>query len=53
MTQPTFFTYVVVRGVRYIRVQDVASFIRKIGETEETDVRNRLDQAAENLITAR
>ncbi len=35
---------------RYLRVEDVADFIRSLGATEETDVRNRLNQAADNLL---
>jgi hypothetical protein len=41
--------YVTVRGVRYLRIEDVADIIRELGATEETDVRNRLDEAARNL----
>ena len=41
--------FVVVQGVRYLRVDDVASFVRELGSGEETDVRNRLSQAADNL----
>ena len=41
--------YVEVRGVRYLRSDDVAQYIRTIGETEETDVQNRLNQAATHI----
>jgi hypothetical protein len=41
--------YVVLRGVRYLRAEDVAAFLRELGSTEETDVRKRLDEAARNL----
>jgi len=41
--------YVTVHGVRYLRVDDVAAFVRALGATEETDVRTRLDEAAHNL----
>jgi hypothetical protein len=44
------FRFVRVRGERYLRLDDVASFIRDLGGTEETDVRNRLNEAAENLL---
>lgn len=40
---------VVVRGVTYLRAEDVAEYIRQCGSGEETDVRNRLNRAAENL----
>ena len=43
--------YVTIRGVRYLHVDDVAEFIREIGGTEETDVRRRLEEAANNLKT--
>ncbi len=46
------FRSVEVRGVRYLRVEDVAAFLYCLGATEETDVRNRLDEAA-SLITRR
>lgn len=41
---------VVVQGNTYIRVEDVAEYIRECGSGEETDVRNRLKHAAENLV---
>lgn len=44
--------YVTVRGVRYLRVDDVAAYIRELGGGEETDVRNRLKEAARNLEKA-
>lgn len=42
---------VVVRGTTYLRVEDVAEYIRACGEGEETDVRNRLKKAAEAIVT--
>lgn len=44
--------YVIVCGVCYLRVEDVAVLIRELGSTEETDVRNRLNDAASNLASA-
>jgi hypothetical protein len=41
--------FVEVRGVRYLRVDDVAAFVRELGGGEETDVRNRLLKAAYQL----
>lgn len=41
--------YVTVGAVRYLRIDDVATLLRELGATEETDVRNRLEQAARNL----
>lgn len=38
--------YVVVKNKRYILSDDVANYIRTLAETEETDVRNRLNEAA-------
>ncbi len=42
--------YVVVKGVAYLRAEDVADLIRELGGGEETDVRNRLNEAAENVL---
>ena len=42
--------FVDVHDARYLRLEDVAAFIRELGGGEETDVRNRLDQAAKNLL---
>lgn len=39
-----------VKGVRYLRIDDVVEYVRELGGGEETDVRNRLNQAAENLL---
>lgn len=39
-----------VHGVRYLRAEDVAKFIAELASTEETDVRNRFNEAAFNLI---
>lgn len=33
----------------YLRVEDVAAFVRDIAATEETDVRNRLNAAVANI----
>lgn len=49
---PFPFRYVDVRGARYLRVEDVATFLRELGGSEETDVRNRLDEAARNITRA-
>lgn len=50
--EPTFpFRYVEVRGVRYLRLEDVAAFIRELGGGEETDVRNRLKEAAHRITS--
>lgn len=38
-------------GKKYLRAEDVAAFIREIGGAEETDVRNRLEEAARKLET--
>jgi len=40
---------VVVNNVVYIRSEDVAEVLRVLGSTEETDVRNRLIDAAYNI----
>lgn len=36
-------------GTTYLRLEDVVSYIREIAGSEETDVRNRLNEAASNL----
>jgi len=33
----------------YMRLEDVAHLIRSVGETEETDVRNRCEELARNV----
>ena len=51
MIEPKFpLRFVDVRGVRYLRLDDVAAFIRELGGGEETDVRSRLNEAADNLV---
>jgi len=42
--------YVVVKGVRYLRAEDVAAYVRELAGGEETDVRNRINQGAVNLL---
>lgn len=42
--------FVKVSGAMYLRVEDVASFIQEIASGEETDVRNRMKEAADNLV---
>lgn len=42
--------YVTINGIRYLHQDDVASYIRKLGSTEETDVRLHLEKAADNLM---
>lgn len=41
---------VVVRGVTYLRAEDVAKYIEECGIGEETDVRNRLKKASEIIV---
>jgi hypothetical protein len=43
---------VTVRGVHYLRIEDVAEFIRELGGSEETDVRWRHEEAASYLLAA-
>ena len=43
--------YVTLHGVVYYRAEDVAEYVRTLGATEETDVRNRLHEAATHLCT--
>jgi hypothetical protein len=39
-----------VNGHRYLLIDDVAAFVRELGGGEETDVRNRLNEAADQLL---
>lgn len=39
--------FVVFKGAVYLRAEDVANYIMALGGSEETDVRNRLKQAAQ------
>jgi hypothetical protein len=41
--------FVVVKGVKYLRAEDVAAYVREAAGREETDVRNRLNEAAAKL----
>lgn len=41
--------FVVVRGVQYLRVDDVVAYIRELGSGEDIDVRNRLNEGAQSL----
>ncbi len=43
------FRFVNLRGVKYLRLEDVAKYLRLLGTTEEADVRDRLNAAAANL----
>ena len=42
--------YVLVKGEKYLRLEDVVDYMRAIADTEETDVRNRLYEAVQNLL---
>ena len=54
MSTPVFpLRFVEVRGERYLRLEDVAAFARELGGSEETDVRNRLCEAADHLVRTR
>jgi hypothetical protein len=41
--------FVTVRGVRYLRAEDVASYLREVAGSEPTDTRERLQAAAARL----
>lgn len=47
------FRSVTVQGTRYLRLDDVATYVEMLGSTEETDVRNRLQQAAILLLAGK
>jgi hypothetical protein len=40
---------ITVKGNTYIRVEDVANLLMDFGATEETDVRNRLRELAQQI----
>lgn len=42
-----------VKGTFYLHPSDVAAYIRKLAETEPTDVRNRLNDAADSISNPR
>lgn len=41
--------FVKANGAVYLLAEDVANYIRNLAGGEETDVRNRLNEAAKNL----
>jgi hypothetical protein len=42
-----------VKGTFYLHPSDVAAYIRKMAETETTDVRHRLNAAADSISNPR
>lgn len=42
--------FIMHKGVKYLRAEDVAKFIAEAASGEETDVRNRFNEAAFSLI---
>lgn len=51
MSLPKFtLRFVEVRGMQYLRLDDVATFVRELGDGEATDVRKRLAAAADALL---
>ena len=53
-TEPKFqMRHVLANGTTYLRLEDVVTYIQQIAATEETDVRNRLNEAASNLSAGR
>jgi hypothetical protein len=45
--------FVVVRGVRYLRTEDVVAFVQDLAATEDPDARRRIEQAASHLMEGR
>jgi hypothetical protein len=41
--------FITVNGKKYLFVDDIAVMIEKVGIGEETDVRNRLNEVANNI----
>lgn len=46
------FRVVIARGAVYLRAEDVIAYLRRLGGSEETDVRNRLNRAADSIAQA-
>lgn len=42
--------FVTVKGVRYLRDEDVSALINDVGATEPTDTRTRLEELARNIL---
>ena len=42
--------FVTVRGIRYIRAEDVADLIEDVAATEATDVRERLKKLSHSIL---
>lgn len=42
--------FVKANGTVYLLAEDVANYIRNIASGEETDVRNRMNEAANNIL---
>ncbi len=49
MSESALMRFVNIKGSIYIRKEDIVEFIREIAGAEETDVRNRLNEAATNI----
>lgn len=47
--ESTEIRFIVVKGTIYVRKEDIISYIKTLAATEETDVRDRLNHAADNL----
>jgi len=45
--------FVVVRGVRYLRIEDVVAFVQDLAATEDPNARRRIEQAASHLMEGR
>jgi hypothetical protein len=41
--------FIITNNSAYLKCEDVVNYIKLIASTEETDVRNRLTEAADNL----
>lgn len=46
------FRYVVIKGEKYLHQDDVTAYLHTLAGSEETDTRNRLRQAADNIAIA-
>lgn len=50
MTQDTIkMRKVIVKGITYVRVEDIVEYIKRMSETEEIDTKNRLMTACYNI----
>lgn len=53
MTDKIKCRYIKTHGTKYLRLEDVCDLLREFGGSEETDVRNRIDELIINLTRSK